>query len=172
MSERQCGDCGLCCKLLEIPEIQKPPSAWCNDYKRGVGCGVYATRPSACRGFECLWLYSTKLDDSWQPKRAKFLMYTEKDDKRLNVVVDPADPLAWKREPYYSRLKAMSQRAYDGFEMVVCIGDRRIVLFPEEDVDLGVINPEHKLVSGYAMRDGQRVHYAMILSELDTPPAT
>lgn len=167
MSGKTCGDCGLCCKLLGIQALDKAPGAWCRHYKRGSGCGQYAMRPDACRGFECLWLQSEKLDDAWKPNRAKFVMYTERQDKRLNVVVDPATPSAWKSDPYYSRLKAMSQRAYHGHELVVAIGDQRIVIFPEEDVDLGIMNPDHRIVSGYADRDGVPIYYAMVLSDVD-----
>jgi hypothetical protein len=127
---------------------------------------IYQDRPAACAGFECLWLDSEKLDDAWRPDRAKFVLYTERDGARLNVVVDPGNPAAWRREPYYSRLKAMSQRAVEGCELLVSVGDRRFVIFPEEDVDLGVIDPEHKIVSGYATRDGEQVPYAMVLSDL------
>lgn len=163
---KSCGDCGMCCKLLAIQSLDKPAGAWCGHFKRAAGCSVYEDRPAACRGFICLWLDSEKLDEAWRPDRAKFLMYTEKDGRRLNVIVDPNQPGAWKREPYYGRLKAMSELALEGRELVVCIGDRRIVVFPHEDVDLGLIDPEHKLVSGYAERDGMMVPYAMILSDL------
>ncbi|MDP3855033.1 YkgJ family cysteine cluster protein [Phenylobacterium sp.] len=166
MTGKSCGECGMCCKLLAIQTLDKAAGAWCGHFKRGTGCGIYADRPPACQGFTCLWLDSEKLDDAWRPDRAKFLMYTEKDGKRLNVIVDPAQPGAWKREPYYRRIKAMSQRALEGYELVVCIGDRRVVVFPHEDVDLGLVNPDHKLVCGYAERDGQMVPYAMILSDL------
>lgn len=163
---KSCGECGLCCKLLGIAEIDKPAGRWCGHFRRGAGCGVYTTRPAACAGFECLWLDSEKLDDAWRPDRAKFVLYTEQDGRRLNVVVDPGAPTAWRREPYYSRLKAMSQRALDGHELLVSIGDRRIVVFPHEDVDLGIVNPEHKIISGYADRDGQRVPFAMVMSDV------
>jgi hypothetical protein len=167
MADKTCGDCGLCCKLLGIQALDKPAGSWCPHYQRGVGCGQYELRPDACRGFECLWLQSEKLDDAWKPNKAKFVMYTERQDKRLNVIVDPNSPMAWKVEPYYGRLKAMSQRAYHGHELVIAIGDRRIVMFPEEDVDLGVINPDHRIVSGYADRDGVPIYYAMVLSDVD-----
>ena len=61
----------------------------------------------------------------------------------------------------------MSQRVEDGYELVVCIGDQRIVVFPHEDVNLGRVNPDHRIVSGLALRDGQKVPYAMVLSDLD-----
>lgn len=172
MADKSCGECGMCCKLLAIAEIEKPAGRWCPSFKRGAGCGVYDSRPGACRGFECLWLQSEKLDDRWRPDRARFVMYTEDDDRRLRVVVDPDHPLAWKQEPYYSRLKAMSRRAYDGHELLVSIGDRRIVVFPDQDADLGVIDPDkHKIISGYAMRDGEQVAFAIVASDLDPPAA-
>ena len=105
---KSCGECGMCCKLLAIQSLDKPAGAWCGHFKRAAGCGVYEERPPACRGFVCLWLDSEKLDEAWRPDRAKFLMYTEKNGQRLNVIVDPAQPGAWKREPYYRRIKAMS----------------------------------------------------------------
>ena len=142
---KTCGDCGMCCKLLQA--LDKAADTWCSHFKSG--CSIYADRPPACAGFICLWLDSEKLDDAWRPDRAKFLMYTEKEGRRLNVIVDTAQPLAWKRELYY----------------------RRIVVFPHEDVDLGPVNPEHKIVSGCATHDGERVPFAMELSDADQPSA-
>lgn len=169
MSEtgKSCGDCGLCCKLLGIDAIDKAPGQWCGHFRKGGGgCGIYAERPQACRDFACLWLSSERLDDSWKPNKAKFVMFTDQDDRRLNIVVDPADPTAWRREAYYPRIKAMSARSEEGYELVVAIGDRRIVVFPHEDVDLGLVNPDHKIVTGFAMVDGQRTPYAMIVSDI------
>jgi len=172
VSVKSCGDCSLCCKLLGIAEIDKPAGKWCPNFKRGSGCGVYHQRPAACASFECLWLDSEKLDDRWRPDRAHFVMYTEQDGRRLNVVVDAATPDAWRREPYYSRLKAMSARAHDGHELLISIGDRRIVVFPDQEADLGLVNPEHKILSGYADKDGERVAFAMVLSDLEAAPET
>lgn len=166
MTGKSCGECGMCCKLLGIESIAKPPGQWCGHYKRGAGCTVYADRPAACSRFICLWLSSEGLDDSWRPDRSKFVLFTEQDGRRLNVVVDQNDPMAWRREPYYSRIKKMSERALDGYELLVSVGWRRIVIFPHEDVDLGVIDPEHKIVSGYANQNGQRVPYAMVMSDM------
>lgn len=164
---KSCGDCGMCCKVLHISELNKDAGVWCGHFKKGGGCGHYEARPSACRTFTCLWLTSDKLGPEWRPEKAGFLMYAKDDGKRLNVVVDPGKPAAWKREPYYSRLKQMSQRAYDGYELMICVGDRRIVMFPSEDVDLGVLDTDHKVVSGYVERDGAQVPFAMVLSDAE-----
>jgi hypothetical protein len=164
---KSCGDCGLCCKLLGITALDKAPGSWCGHFERGGGCGVYADRPAECATFQCLWTDSESLDERWRPDRSKLILFTQKDGKRLNVVVDPAYPMAWRQEPYYSRLKAMSERAYDGYELLVCVGDRRIVVFPDQEADLGLVDPTHKIVSGYAMRNGEQVPFAMVLSDLE-----
>lgn len=167
---KSCGDCSLCCKLLGVAALEKPAGQWCAHFRKGAGCGIYAERPPACRSFQCLWTGSEGLGDAWRPDRAKFVLFTEQDGRRLSVVVDPAYPDAWRREPFYSRLKAMSQRAHDGYELLVSIGDRRIVVFPDQEADLGVINPDHKIISGYATRDGERVPFAMVASDLPDAP--
>lgn len=168
---KSCGACSLCCKLLGVAALDKPSGRWCAHFRKGAGCGVYADRPPACVSFQCLWTGSETLDEAWRPDRAKFVLFTEQDGRRLSVVVDPAHPDAWRREPYYARLKAMSQRAQDGFELLISIGDRRIVLFPDQEADLGVVDPDHKIVSGYATRDGERVPFALVASDLPVDAA-
>lgn len=171
-SGKSCGDCGLCCKLMGVDAVNKAPGDWCGHFRKGVGgCGVYADRPQACRDFACLWLSSDRLGYEWKPNRARFVMHVSPSGRRLTVVVDPAEPLAWRKEPYYSRLKAMSVRAEDGHELLVAVGTRRFVIFPHEDVDLGPVDPDHKVVSGYAMVEGEATPYAMVLSDLDEAPA-
>jgi len=64
---RQCGTCVLCCKLLHVVELDKPPGEWCPwlHKKRTRGCSKYTKRPEACREFACLWLkgfFDYKLD--------------------------------------------------------------------------------------------------------------
>jgi len=164
---KACGSCGLCCKVLAIEALDKADGVWCSHFRKGGGCGFYEHRPAACRGFHCLWLTSEKLGDDWRPDKAGFVMYSDRDGKRLNVVVDPGKPAAWRREPYYSYIKAMSRRSFDGYELVVCIGDRRIVVFPGEEIDLGVLSPDSKLVSGYVERDGALTPFAMVLADVE-----
>lgn len=164
---KSCGDCGLCCKLMGVEALEKKPGDWCGHFLKGKGgCGVYQDRPGACRSFTCMWLTSTRLDDAWKPNKAHFVMYTDQGGRRLTIVVDPADPGAWRREPYYRRIKAMSVRSEEGFELVVGVGDRRYVIFPHEDVDLGIVDPDHKIVSGFAKVEGELTPYAMVLSDV------
>ena len=53
----------------------------------------------------------------------------------LVVMVEPARANAWRKEPYYTNFKQWSQM----LQLVVSIGLRRIVVFPDHEVDLGVL---------------------------------
>lgn len=52
---RSCGDCRACCVVLGVRELEKPPSQACAHMEKG-GCGIYETRPQACRDYACSWL--------------------------------------------------------------------------------------------------------------------
>jgi hypothetical protein len=162
-----CGDCDLCCRLLAIEELGKAAGPLCDHY---VGaCAIYEDRPASCRGFRCQWLKSESLapafrmEPEWRPDRANLVIYTERGGMRLNVVVEPTDPFAWKREPYYGYIKRMSQRAAEGLEVVVFVDDRRIVIFPDDEIDLGPVKPEQEIVVGYTERGRRRIPYATVL---------
>ena len=53
---KDCGDCGLCCKLMGVASLDKPPGKWCSHFRRASGCAVYADRPGDCIAFNCTWL--------------------------------------------------------------------------------------------------------------------
>ena len=121
---RSCGDCSLCCRLLEIraehaPEIAKPAGEWCKHCTQ-PGCGIHARRPSLCRDFACQWLLDPRLGPEWFPPTAgMFLAFV---DGILYVVADPDGPDNWRREPYAFQLARMSrwgQKSPEPFEVKV-----------------------------------------------------
>jgi len=134
---RKCGSCSLCCKVLEIPEIEKPAGRWCKDCKPGHGCAIYEKRPEVCRAFGCQWLVDGSFSAEWAPTRSKMvlrMMPGYDGGLALHVVVDPSYPNAWRKSPYYEHLKDRSTR----IGVMVCIGTRRISLFPpDKEVEFG-----------------------------------
>ena len=63
------------------------------------------------------------------------------------VHVDPSDPTAWRREPFFHRLKEFAKKAVDGEQQVaVYVKNRVIVIFPNKEVDVGTMNPGDELV--------------------------
>src|SRR6185437_14624626 len=110
---RECGECTMCCKLMGIASIDKPAGQWCPHCKPERGCAIYANRPGECRNFVCGWLRGSQLDERWKPSVCKFVLADDEDHTHMKIVVDPARPDAWKREPYYSRFKTWAQSGPD-----------------------------------------------------------
>ena len=72
---RGCGTCAVCCTALKIddPALTKEAGVLCG-HLTATGCGVYETRPAACRTFYCGWRYLPALDPSWRPDRSGVLI--------------------------------------------------------------------------------------------------
>ncbi len=72
---RQCGDCTLCCKLLPVPEINKPGYTRCQ-LQSHKGCKVHAMSimPEACRLFSCRWLADPTTTGLVRPDRSRYVI--------------------------------------------------------------------------------------------------
>ena len=137
---RHCGDCSLCCKVLGIPELDKPKDSWCPNFAAGIGCRVYEDRPPSCHNFSCRWLNDTSLGPEWKPSVCKMVLDSR--PRMLTVHVDPAVSRPWRAEPYYSVLKRLSAQGLTRNVIVLVIEKRRsLVMLPDREVDLGVLAP-------------------------------
>ena len=146
---RDCGTCTMCCKLIAVEALSKAPGSWCPHCVRGKGCGIYQTRPAECRTFFCHWMVEKGLGPEWKPERAKFALVKTEGGKRLTALVDPGFPSAWRRSPYYENLKqwaAVAARKLPDIYLVdVLIGQRSIVILPDRDVEVGVLEYDEVL---------------------------
>jgi hypothetical protein len=115
---RQCGECTLCCKLLPVDEgfrhpgiavLIKKAGERCPHQRFGKGCAIYATRPLACRFWNCRWLVNADTTDLSRPDRSHCvidimpdvirLTYPDLPQRDIEVVqiwIDPAYPDAWR----------------------------------------------------------------------------
>jgi hypothetical protein len=153
----------MCCKILHIAELAKPADTWCQHIARGGGCGIYDTRFPVCRGYKCQWLLDETFGPEWQPHRCKFIMHGVDGKVGLWVNVDRSSPMAWRKEPFYSRLKQWSAAARDGSGYVaVCTGGRTYILFPEEDLDVPGVPPNGDLKVGYRHVQGTKRPLVMV----------
>jgi hypothetical protein len=140
VSGRSCGTCTLCCKVLKIWELDKPPGVWCRHCKPGSGCMIYSGRPQECRTFHCGYLTNPDLGEEWKPSHSKIVVVPDMEGKRIAVHVDVQRPDAWKREPYYSNLKRWAALAgVQRGQVVAYVGGRMYMIFPDRDVDLGMV---------------------------------
>ena len=142
MSEaaRQCGDCSLCCKVLRIPELDKPKDQWCPNFSAGTGCRIYPDRPASCHDFACQWLTDTTMGPEWKPSICKLVLDTK--PGLLVVHADPAVSKPWRLEPYNAVLKRLAAQGLPRGALVMVMERRRsIVILPDREVDMGVLQP-------------------------------
>ena len=121
-STRDCNGCTLCCKVLQIAPLEKPANVLCRHCTVGTGCGIYPDRPQVCRTFLCGYLSEPSLGPEWWPATSKMVLTS--DGPRMVVAVDPDEPDAWRREPYYSALRHWARAgAPHGATVTVMVGD-------------------------------------------------
>lgn len=145
LTGRECGECSLCCKVLDIDELSKPPGKWCQHCRPGTGgCGIYDTRPVTCRSFACFWLTSPRLSEAWKPSRARIVVHLKKDEDgpcHWDFIVDPSRPERWREQPYYGVIKQVAfngLNVVDGiyFQTYVKTKRQSILVRPEKEVDV------------------------------------
>lgn len=54
--DMECGNCTLCCKLLETHDIQSDIGVYCKHCDLTEGCTIYSGRPKECSAYKCAWL--------------------------------------------------------------------------------------------------------------------
>jgi hypothetical protein len=140
---RSCGTCSMCCKVFDIPPVEnKLAGSWCKHCKPGSGCGIWEARPKMCADYFCHWRYDASLGPEWRPDVAKFLVSQEPGDIWLSVIVDKAQPNAWRREPYHTKLRALAARLIEGGKhgLMLIVGDSKYVILPDREILIGTKN--------------------------------
>jgi hypothetical protein len=93
------------------------------------------------------------LGPEWKPERAKFALVKTDGGRRITALVDPGFPSAWRRYPYYENLKQWAMKAAqmlpDMYLVDVLIGQRSIVILPDRDVEIGILEPDEGLHLAY-----------------------
>lgn len=76
MTERRCGECTLCCKLIPVGEIGKPANQRCVYQRTGKGCRVYRRPkfPSSCELWSCGWLLDLNAAHLPRPDHAHYVI--------------------------------------------------------------------------------------------------
>lgn len=139
-SARTCGDCAMCCKILLIPELDKPFNTWCKHCNNHSNCSIYETRPQRCRDFVCYFLISD-LGEEWRPSKCRMVVTTHTD--RLLVMVDPARPDAWRKEPYMSTITHWSTQ----ITVYVMVAKTTYAVFPDHVDNLGEVTDDHQIMT-------------------------
>jgi len=132
MDKRSCAGCTLCCSLLSVAELDKPPMVRCVNCAAS-GCRIYAQRPTECRQFYCGYLLKEQLDQRWKPSQCKLIVVFDEHPYCVAIHVDPAFPDAWRKEPFYSQICRWARTAARRHaQVVVWQGDSKIIVPAEQ----------------------------------------
>lgn len=143
---RSCGSCSLCCKVYDVPEIQKTAGKWCQFFKSGKGCTIHDKSPNQCREFFCNWMTHASLGPEWKPDRCRFVMTTNPYNLNLTIQVDPGFRSAWKEKQYYDVLKQWALKLMERDNYIfVFDGITTFIVLPDRDEDIGVIGQNQKV---------------------------
>jgi hypothetical protein len=149
---------------MAVPELDKPAGQWCVHCVKAQGCAIHDERPQSCRDFDCLWRLDPALADDLRPDRTKVVLVMNGDGTSIVARCDPADPLAWRREPIYSTLKRWAAIGVRGGGQVVAAAGRHTWLITptaaQPDLDLGDIDLDSPLV--IKLERGQIVEVKML----------
>jgi hypothetical protein len=94
---------------------------------------------------------------------------SEFDGQRIVIHVDPGRPNAWREQPYYRDLKQWAAFAARDLRLIiVAIGKNSIVILPDEDVNLGIVAENERIVIG-EVRENGRVTLRAMKIRVDDP---
>ncbi len=169
ITARECGSCTLCCKVYEVPVLEKPEGKWCQHCKPGKGCGIWADRPKFCRDFHCLWINDRSFGPEWKPETAKFVMNVQDGGDQLVVMVDPGQRNAWKRAPYYGSFKAMAESLWAERQMTIVVFDgiNKTLVLPEDDVVIGGVREDVRYSVSATKLGGKRMFNVSVTRKND-----
>lgn len=88
MSERECGDCEVCCVALNVPDLKKSAGVACRFLnKPGHGCSLHGTslQANVCRDWQCFWKKGY-LHKDHRPDRIGFVSYMNGEGTAMSIV--------------------------------------------------------------------------------------
>ena len=122
---RSCGTCTMCCKVLRVATLHKPPGQWCQHCAAGQGCTIYETRPGECAAFSCVWLSTPGLGEEWLPAKCKIVLVYDERNNHLVAHVEAANAAVLNKSPYREKLRDWMQAGLPrGGRVYFAIGSR------------------------------------------------
>lgn len=75
---QKCGECDLCCKLLEIHDIPSKIGEYCQYCNKG--CTIRDTRPKECSTYQCMWSQMENVGNELRPDQCGIIFDRITDD--------------------------------------------------------------------------------------------
>lgn len=158
MTDRQCGGCTLCCKLVPVHELQKAAGERCRHQQTGKGCAVYRKpgMPMSCALWSCRWLVNDDTAELRRPDRSRYVIDIMPDfvvitnvetGERTNVEViqiwcDPKARDAWRIDD--ALLDYIERRGREGKAALIRYSNNEgCTVFPPSMSDDGQFHVQH-----------------------------
>jgi hypothetical protein len=128
---RECGDCSLCCKVVPVPQLEKPKDEWCKHCAPGKGgCLIFGQeeRPYACGAYQCMWTRQYDWPEWLKPSQSRVVFERVTDTIMLGTC-DPDMPDHWKKSAGFKRL--LKKWASSGTTVVLRAGDEYHTFLPK-----------------------------------------
>jgi hypothetical protein len=130
----------MCCKIMRVATLHKPPDQWCQHCAVGRGCTIYADRPGECAVFSCVWLSTPGLGEEWLPAKSKIVLVYNERNNHLAAHVEAGNAAALKKSPYREKLKEwMEAGLKKGGLVYLSVGGQMILLLPDGEHPLGAV---------------------------------
>jgi hypothetical protein len=84
----KCGNCTMCCLLLQIKETDSRPGIYCQHCEPEVGCKIYESRPEPCKIFECSWKQMENAHIDLRPDNCKALFEKWTDNVMVGTTIE------------------------------------------------------------------------------------
>jgi hypothetical protein len=133
-SEKSCGSCTECCRMMAVPELYKPAWTLCSNCAAGVGCKVYQDRPQSCRDFNCGWLMAPYMGPDLKPERSHVVFF-QPDRHTIVANCDPDRPDAWRAPAVMDVLYQLARNFADRV-VLVRVEDRFWRITPDSIVSI------------------------------------
>jgi len=89
------------------------------------------------------------MSEAWKPERSKMVISIFPQTGFIYVQVDPTAPSAWRKQPYYDRLRQLARTNLELVaHIVVFVNDQATLIMPDQDVPLGPMKP----TDGFSVR--------------------
>ncbi len=147
LDSRPCGDCVACCQVLNIaePDMVKPADQMCM-HCTGTGCGIYDTRPTVCREWNCVWRRIDSMPPETRPDRMGVVFTIDRQadpqtpfDKLYFVGRAVSDPAALNG-PHVPDVAGML--AYGPLPIFLTWGESRLLVYPRAPLADAILNPD------------------------------
>jgi hypothetical protein len=139
----------VCCKVVEVEELNKPRHAPCVHCDPQRGCGIWGQpqRPPVCGEFFCGYMCSTTLGEHWKPFKCRMVVVFQENANRILVHVDRARSYAWRQRPYIDDLRAWARNGAPRQQQVIVLeGDEMIAILPDREKPLGKMKKTNQTI--------------------------